>query len=72
MAGDLAMPIFSGMKGKSSKPADLLPRWHVYQIRKKAELIGSVEAIARAVETYGITDPWKRKRLFARATREAP
>jgi hypothetical protein len=25
------------MKAKSSKPADLLPRWRVYQIRKEAE-----------------------------------
>jgi hypothetical protein len=28
--------------------------------------------LTRAAETYGITDPWKRKRLFARRTGEAP
>jgi hypothetical protein len=60
------------MRTKSATPADLLPRWRVYQIRKKVELIGSVqaedeaEAIARAIETYNITNPWKRKRLYAR------
>jgi hypothetical protein len=63
------------MRAKSSKPADLLPRWRVYQIRQKAELIGSVhaksadEAVERAVETYDI-DEWRKKRLFARPTGE--
>ena len=62
------------MRSKSSKPADLLPRWRVYQIRKKAELIGSVhaksaeEALARAVEQYEIRDPERQKRLFVRQT----
>ena len=62
------------MRAKSSKPAELLPRWRVYQIRKKAELIGTVraksaeEALARAAETYGIDDE-RRKRLFALAER---
>lgn len=62
------------MRFKPSKPRDLLPRWRVYQIRKRAELIGSVlaksepEALARAVEQYEIKDPERLKRLYVRPT----
>ena len=60
------------MKSKSSKPADLLPRWRVYRLRKTPELVGTVHAkdeaaaIERVVEWYGIADPEKQKRLVAR------
>ena len=59
------------MRAKASKPSEI--RWRIYRFRKSpAELIGTViakdeaAAIARAVEQHQITDPEKRKRLFAR------
>ena len=48
------------MRAKSSKPADLLPRWRGYRIRRKAELIGSVhaknkaDAVARKLEQHDV------------------
>ena len=48
-----------------------LHHWRIYLIRKKGELIGSVEApdektaIAAAIEKYGISDPERQKRLVA-------
>lgn len=60
------------MRAKSSKPADLLPRWRVSAIRKRAETIATIrakdeaDALARLVEEYGIADPAQQKRLFAR------
>jgi len=46
-------------------------RWAIYLIRKKGELLGSVEApdekaaIAAAIEKYNISDPEGQKRLVA-------
>jgi len=46
-------------------------RWAIYLIRKKGELLGSVEAadekaaIAAAIEKYNISDPERQKRLVA-------
>ena len=59
------------MRAKLTKPADLLPRWRVSIIRKKAEDLGTVRAkdeptaISKAMEIYGI-DPYEERRLFAR------
>ena len=59
------------MRSKSTKPTDLLPRWRVSIIRKKTEVIGTVQAkdeataISKVMEAYDI-DPAKVLRLFAR------
>jgi hypothetical protein len=51
--------------------APKLHHWRIYLIRKKGELIGSVEApdektaIAAAIEKYGITDRERQKRIVA-------
>jgi hypothetical protein len=51
-----------------------LHHWRIYLIRKKGELLGSVEApdeksaIAAAIEKYGITDPERQKRLVVQQT----
>jgi hypothetical protein len=48
-----------------------LHHWRIYLIRKKGELLGSVDAadekaaIAAAIEKYGISDPERQKRLVA-------
>jgi hypothetical protein len=48
-----------------------LHRWAIYLIRKRGELLGSVEApdeqaaIRAAIEKYNITDPERQKRLVA-------
>ena len=55
--------------------APKLHHWRNYLIRKKGELLGSVEApdekaaIAAAIEKYGITDPERKKRLVAQQTK---
>jgi hypothetical protein len=47
-------------------------RWAIYLIRKRGELLGSVDApdekaaIAAAIEKYGISDPERQKRLIAK------
>ena len=49
----------------------LRDRWLIYLIRKRGELVGSVEAsdekaaIVAAVEKYKITDPEQQRRLVA-------
>jgi hypothetical protein len=49
----------------------ILHYWRIYLIRKRGELLGSVEApdqksaIAAAIEKYNITDPEQQKRLVA-------
>jgi hypothetical protein len=48
--------------------------WRIYLIRKKGELLGSVEApdgkaaIAAAIEKYGITDPERRSAVGVNAS----
>jgi hypothetical protein len=48
-----------------------LHHWRIYLIRKKGEVLGSVDApdekaaIAAAIEKYGISDPERQKRLVA-------
>ena len=60
------------MRSKSSKPADLLPRFQVSAIRKRAETIATIrakdeaDALAVVAKVYGIDDPRLFKRLFAR------
>ena len=49
----------------------LRDRWLIYLIRKRGELLGSVDApdeaaaIKAAIEKYNITDPERQKRLAA-------
>jgi hypothetical protein len=57
-----------------AKPAPY--KWAIYLIRKRGELLGSVEArdekaaIEAAIEKYKITDPERRRRLVARRSGE--
>jgi hypothetical protein len=71
----------SGFLGRSEPNRDALMakpplyRWTIYLIRKRGELLGSVEApdektaIAAAIEKYGITDSEQQKRLIAQRQR---
>ena len=55
--------------------AEPLYHWTIYLLRKRGELLGSVEApderaaIAAAIEKYNITDKEQQKRLIAQRQR---
>jgi hypothetical protein len=54
-----------------SRESPVSKRWAIYLIRKKGELLGSVDApdeaaaIKAAIEKYGITDSERQERLVA-------